>query len=80
VKYIYENGARTFRGYFFWNSKPVEITDRATLQAIQKEDGFKVFEEEPAPVMVANPDACGKCGKVVKQGRYMLEKFCRGAK
>lgn len=46
MKYVYEHGARTFRGYFFWNRNPVEVTDRATLQAIQNEEGFKVFEEE----------------------------------
>ena len=50
MKYIYEHGARTFRGYFFWNGKPVDVTDRATLQAIQKEEGFKVVEEEVKPV------------------------------
>jgi hypothetical protein len=56
MKYVYENGARTFRGYFFWNSKPVEITDRATLAAIQKEDGFRVYEEvEAKPVVQERP-------------------------
>lgn len=53
MKYVYEHGARTFRGYFFWNGNPVDVTDRATLQAIQNEDGFKAVEEEvkAAPVV-----------------------------
>ena len=48
MKYVYD-GVRTFRGYFFWNGNPVDVTDRATLEAIQKEIGFRKVEE-PQPV------------------------------
>ena len=44
MKYVYD-GVRTFRGYFFWNGNPVDVTDRATLEAIQKESGFRKVEE-----------------------------------
>lgn len=63
MKYIYENGARTFRGYFFWNRQPVDVTDRATLKAIEREEGFRRVEDEKveeakaaaAPVLEPRP-------------------------
>ena len=48
MKYIYDGpgGCRTFRGYFFWNKRPVNVTDRATLAAIEREPDFRRVEDE----------------------------------
>lgn len=78
-KYVYTNGARHYRGYFFHSGKPVTITDRATLAAIQKEKHFELVEEKTeAEAKVLAKDECPKCGKVIKQGMYMHQKWCRG--
>ena len=59
MKYVYD-GVRTFRGYFFWNGNPVDVTDRATLEAIQKESGFRKVEDDlrpfEKPVQQAQPE------------------------
>ena len=63
MKYIYENGVRTFRGYFFWNGNPVDVTDKATLAAIEREKGFRRVDDEKveeakaaaAPVLEPRP-------------------------
>ena len=34
--------------------------------------------DEPTAVAGASSDACQKCGKVVRQGRYIHEKYCKG--
>lgn len=80
-KYVYKNGVRHFRGYFFHSGKPVTITDRATLVAIQKEKHFELVEEktETAPEVLVDPYKCPKCSRSVKQGHYMHVKYCRGA-
>ena len=78
MKYIYTGGNyREFRGRVFAHGNAVDITDRGTLAAIAKEPDFKPVEEEK-PVE-EKPDACPKCGRVVKQGRYLHIKHCRGA-
>lgn len=46
MKYVYEGQYREFRGYVFANGKPVTITDRGTLEAIQKDNSFRRFEDE----------------------------------
>lgn len=68
MKYIYEHGVRTFRGYFFWNRNPVDVTDRATLEAIKRESGFTRFEE-PAPVEKPAPQAQPQRRPILSLGR-----------
>ena len=51
MKYIYTLGPwKEFYGYIFWDGKPTEVTDRATLERLQKEDGFKAVEVEEVPI------------------------------
>lgn len=91
MKFIYTEGPyREYRGYMFWNGKPVTVTDRGTLEAIRRDPSFKEVqdavrkEEVPqahAPQVarpMLDPDACAKCGRIVRQGRYMHEKYCKG--
>lgn len=68
MKYIYEHGVRTFRGYFFWNGNPVDVTDRATLEAIKHESGFRQVEEA-APVEKPVPQAQPQRRSILSIGR-----------
>ena len=83
MKYVFEGDYREFRGYVFWNHKPVTVEDRGTLEAIAKDPSFKEYHEkvkvEEAPeTKVLDQDACPKCGRVVNRGKYMHEKHCKG--
>ena len=78
MKYTFTGKYREYRGYQFIDGRPVDITDRATLAAIAREPDFKPVEVEEKPVETV--DACPKCGRIIKQGRYMHVKFCRGGK
>lgn len=79
-RYIYKGRYREFRGYQFWNGKPVTITDKGTLEAIKREANFEEVKDETKEETqaVLNPDSCPKCGRVIKQGRYMHVKYCKG--
>lgn len=79
MKFIYDGEYRQFRGYVFWNG-PVEVTDRATIEACLKDPTFRKVDEEKtqAQTEILDPSACPKCGKVVKTGRYMHVKWCKG--
>lgn len=47
MKYVFTEGPyREFRGYVFANGNPVTITDRGTLEAIQKDHSFRRYDEE----------------------------------
>ena len=88
MKYVYSGMYTQFMGRVFFNGNAVDITDRATLEAIQKRPDFRRLEDEKkdqAPtekvlkvLIVLMPDECPKCGKVVKRGKFMHQKFCRG--
>ena len=91
MRYVYIGGEYTqFRGYVFVRGKPTTILDKGTLVALAQRPDFKEVKDEPqeevrapaqAPVLSAqgrNPDACPKCGRVVKQGKYMHIKYCDG--
>ncbi len=69
----------------FANRKPVEIRDNGTLEAIKREQSFKEYHDEEkvetAPeTQVLDKDACPKCGRTVRQGKYQHFKHCRGDK
>lgn len=81
TRYVYKGQYREFRGYQFWNGKPVTITDRGTLEAIKREADFEVVDESPpVPEVLTLPErfACAKCGKAMRQGRFLHEKYCKG--
>jgi hypothetical protein len=46
MKYVYNGAYREFRGYVFTQDKPVEITDRGTLELIKREPDFKEYHHE----------------------------------
>lgn len=86
MKFIYTEGKyHEFRGYVFMYGKPTSVTDQATIQALLARDDFKPLSEEakndapkeetPAAI---EEDTCPKCGRYVKQGRYLHIKFCKG--
>lgn len=83
-QYYFDGPYREFRGYQFWNRKPVTILDRATLEEIKKDASFKKYEsvvDAPPPQRqeaTAENEPCPKCGRVIGRGRVMHMKFCKG--
>lgn len=68
---------RHFRGHLFKYYMPTEITDKATIEALMRHPEFVLAEdkaEEASPI----PDVCPKCGKTVKRGKVMHQKYCKG--
>lgn len=74
MRFIYDGEYREFRGYVFAWRKPVTVSDKAAIEACLKDPAFKVYEEPKEQ----DPEACPKCGKVVKQGRFLHVKHCKG--
>ena len=74
---------RHFMGRLFANGLPTEVTDRATIMALEHNQDFKKVSDEKAiqetPKAVLS-DECPKCGKVVKRGKFMHQKHCKGLK
>jgi len=88
MKYVFTGGPYTqFMGRTFAFGKPVDVSDNATLKALEGRRDFAQYveapaQEEPSPlpvVQVVNMDACPKCGKSLGRGKYMHVKFCKGA-
>jgi hypothetical protein len=70
-----------FRGYVFAYGKPTTVTDSGTILALANNAAFEEFkhEEERKETTEAQVlDACPKCGRVVKQGKWMHQKYCKG--
>lgn len=68
---------RHFMGRLFIYKQPTEITDKATIAALERNPDFmKVEAKEPEKAVI--PDECPKCGKVVKRGKVMHAKWCKG--
>ena len=70
---------RHFRGLLFQNGRATEVSDQATIEALEKHPDFekadeKAIQETPKEVL---SDQCPKCGKVVKRGKYMHQKWCK---
>ena len=84
MKFVYQGMYTQFMGRVFFNWNAVDITDKATLAAIQKRPDFKRVDDEKkdqAPTeKVLIPDECPKCGKVVKRGKFMHQKHCKVGK
>lgn len=89
MKFIYTEGKyHEFRGYVFSYGQPTTVTDQATIDLLLARDDFKPLAEatkedaqtQPASEVQASTDAdtCPKCGRYVKQGRYLHIKFCKG--
>ena len=88
MKYVYNDTYTQFMGRVFAFGKPVEITDKATIEALDKNPSFRKVEviedekvqETPKTVLSVLSDECPKCGKVVKRGKFMHQKHCKGPK
>ncbi len=81
MKYAYNGPYREFMGRVFAYGKPVEINDKATMEAIEKEPDFRKVEDEKVQeteTKAVLSDECPKCGKVVKRGKVMHQKWCKG--
>ena len=93
MQFIYTHGPwREFRGYVFAWGKPTDVKDQATINALSTNPLFKRIEDEiyqapqakaieaPASPKVLDPHACPKCGRIVKQGKVLHIRWCRGKK
>lgn len=93
MKFIYTQGPwREFRGYVFAYGQPTDVIDNATIEALHNKPEFRRYEDEmdqtpqvqaveaPAKPAILDPHACPKCGRIVKQGKVLHVKHCRGKK
>lgn len=82
MKFIYTEGPyKEYLGRMFAFGKPVEICDKATIQALEKRPDFrKVTDEEKVQEAATQvlSDVCPKCGKTVTRGKVMHQKWCKG--
>jgi hypothetical protein len=82
MKYVYNGHYTTYLGRVFAYGKPVEVNDRATIQALEKHPDFRKIEdgkeENQAPSKAVLSDICPKCGKTVTRGKVMHQKWCKG--
>ena len=94
MRFEYTGGKYTeFRGYVFAFGHPTTITDKATEEALSKRVDFRRVEDEErknaderqdavegqkALLTPDSADACPKCGRTVRQGRYLHIKHCKG--
>lgn len=74
---------RHFRGYLFFKGRPTNVTDKATIQALENHPDFQKAEHEEKKQETETKvlaDQCPKCGRIVKRGKYMHQKHCKGKK
>lgn len=88
MRFLYNAGEyKEFRGHVFMHGKPTTITDKATEEAVLQRSDFTRCKDEEIPKQaeqgkreeetpVLNNDACPKCGKIVRQGKYMHVRWC----
>lgn len=72
MKYVYNGKYTQFMGRQFAYGNPVEITDRATLEALAKRTDFSRYEDK-----AVLSDECPKCHRIVKRGKFMHQKHCK---
>jgi hypothetical protein len=72
MKYVYNGKYTQFMGRQFAYGKPVDITDRATLEALAKRPDFSRYEDKPAVLS----DECPNCHRIVKRGKVMHQRYC----
>jgi len=83
MKYVYEGKYIQVAGRMFAFGSPVEVNDAATQRILDARPDFRRVEdakEEPRQGEAVLSDACPKCGKVVKRGKFMHQKYCKGPK
>lgn len=83
MKFIYEGQYTQKMGRMFAFGQPVEVNDKATIMVLENDPDFRKTEDEKAPQETPKEvlsDECPKCGKIVKRGKYMHQKHCKGVK
>lgn len=85
MRFSYVEGPYTqYWGYTFANGLPTTVPDKATQERLLRDSRFRRIDDEEekqetAEAEVLNsPDACPKCGRVIRQGKYMHVKYCQG--
>ena len=91
MKFICQDYYRQFWGYLFYNHKPTDVIDPATIERCLKDRAFSPFEasvpanvETPPKVSTIPPkegwdgDKCLKCGKSFRRGKFFHAKYCKG--
>lgn len=85
MKFIHVGGdIADFGGHTFMFRNPVDVTNRATIASLLKNPKFRKFENEKEieipkeKKVLTEGKACSKCGKVLRQGIYLHEKYCKG--
>ena len=74
MKFVYEGTYTQFMGRMFAFGQAVDISDKATIAALEKRTDFRKVGE----VKTVLSDECPKCGKTVKRGKFMHQQHCRG--
>ena len=83
MKFVYEGTYTQFMGRMFAFGKAVDVTDKATIAALEKRSDFRKVESEEKKQETAKTllsDECPKCGEIVKRGKFMHQKHCKGRK
>jgi hypothetical protein len=84
MKYVYDGKYIQVMGRMFAFGKPVEVNDEATRRILDGRPDFRrvgnVMHEEEGPRQgqAVLSDQCPKCGKVVKRGKVMHQRWCKG--
>jgi hypothetical protein len=73
MKFVYEGTYTEFMGRMFAFGREVEVTDRATIAALEKRSDFRKVDQKMQEVLA---DECPTCHKIVKRGKFMHQKYC----
>ena len=80
MRYVYSGNFIQYMGRMFAFGKPVEVTDKATIAALEKNPDFRKVEDEKkieeTPKAVLS-DEFPKCHRIVKRGKFMHQKYCK---
>jgi hypothetical protein len=74
MKFVYEGTYTEFMGRMFAFGREVEVTDRATIAALEKRSDFRKVDQKTQETVLA--DECPTCHKIVKRGKFMHQKYC----
>jgi hypothetical protein len=81
MKFVYDGKYTQFMGRVFAFGHPVDVTDKATIMALEKKPEFRKVADEKEikeTTQAVLSDECPKCGKTVKRGKFMHQKHCQG--
>lgn len=82
MKFIYDGDYAVKDGVTFLFRNPTTVDNKATIERLKKDPLFRIYDEEKAEATaeaeVLTSDTCPKCGRYVKQGKFLHVKFCKG--